>query len=81
MRRDRPGRTKVGITDVTVRCDLMAARVALRAIRNDGQDTINDAGQQIIRRQLNVPPTLTIRPGFPGQDRRRARPCVEPYRG
>jgi type IV secretion system protein VirB10 len=37
----------------------------LRAIRNGGQDTINDAGQQIIRRQLNVPPTLTIRPGFP----------------
>ena len=37
----------------------------LRAIRNGGQDTINDAGQQIIRRQLNVAPTLTIRPGFP----------------
>ncbi|MET3354312.1 UNVERIFIED_ORG: type IV secretion system protein VirB10 [Xanthobacter viscosus] len=37
----------------------------LRAIRNGGQDTVNDAGQQIIRRQLNVPPTLTIRPGFP----------------
>ena len=37
----------------------------LRAIRNGGQDTINDAGQQIVRRQLNVPPTLTIRPGFP----------------
>ncbi len=37
----------------------------LRAIRNGGQDTINDAGQQIIRRQLNVPPTRTIRPGFP----------------
>ncbi len=37
----------------------------LRAIRNGGQDTINDAGQQIVRRQLNVTPTLTIRPGFP----------------
>ncbi|MDQ0470102.1 TrbI/VirB10 family protein [Labrys wisconsinensis] len=37
----------------------------LRAIRNGGQDTINDAGQQIIRRQLRVAPTLTIRPGFP----------------
>jgi type IV secretion system protein TrbI len=37
----------------------------IRAIRNGGQDTINDAGQQIIRRQLNVAPTLTIRPGFP----------------
>jgi type IV secretion system protein VirB10 len=37
----------------------------LSAIRNGGQDTINDAGQQIVRRQLNVAPTLTIRSGFP----------------
>src|SRR3546814_14674710 len=37
----------------------------ISAIRNGGQDTINDAGQQIVRRQLNIAPTLTIRPGFP----------------
>ena len=37
----------------------------LRAIRSGGQDTINDAGKQIVRRQLNAAPTLTIRPGFP----------------
>jgi type IV secretory pathway VirB10-like protein len=37
----------------------------VQAIRNGGQDTINDAGQQIVRRQLNIAPTLTIRPGFP----------------
>ena len=37
----------------------------LRAIRDGAQDTFNDAGQQIVRRQLNVSPTLTIRPGFP----------------
>lgn len=37
----------------------------LRAIRNGAQDTINDAGQQIVRRQLNIAPTLTVRPGFP----------------
>lgn len=35
------------------------------AIRDGARDTINDAGQQIVRRQLNVQPTLTIRPGFP----------------
>jgi type IV secretory pathway VirB10-like protein len=35
------------------------------AIRDGAQHTINDAGQQIVRRQLNVEPTLTIRPGFP----------------
>ncbi|MBN9235586.1 MULTISPECIES: TrbI/VirB10 family protein [Phyllobacteriaceae] len=35
------------------------------AIRRGMQETINDAGQQIVRSQLQVPPTLTIRPGFP----------------
>lgn len=37
----------------------------LRAIRTGSQDTINQAGQQIIQRQLQVAPTLTIRAGFP----------------
>lgn len=37
----------------------------IRAIRDGAQDTINQAGQQIVQRQLQVEPTLTIRPGFP----------------
>lgn len=37
----------------------------IRAIRDGAQDTINQAGQQIVQRQLQVKPTLTIRPGFP----------------
>ena len=37
----------------------------IRAIRDGAQDTVNQAGQQIIQRQLQVAPTLTIRPGFP----------------
>ena len=37
----------------------------IRAIRDGTQDTINQAGQQIVQRQLQVAPTLTIRPGFP----------------
>lgn len=37
----------------------------LRAIRGGAQDTVNQAGQQIVQRQLQVAPTLTIRPGFP----------------
>jgi type IV secretion system protein VirB10 len=36
-----------------------------RAIRRGTQTTINQSGQQIVRRQLNVQPTLTIRPGHP----------------
>jgi len=36
-----------------------------QAIRDGALDTINEAGQRIVERQLEVPPTLTIRPGFP----------------
>jgi len=37
----------------------------VRAIRNGAQNTFNDAGQKIVDRQLNIAPTLTVRPGFP----------------
>lgn len=53
----------------------------LRAIRRGGQDTINDAGQQIVRRQLQVAPTLTIRPGFPVRIVVTRDLVLEPYRG
>lgn len=36
-----------------------------KAIRESAQDSVEDVGQQIVRRQLNIQPTLTIRPGFP----------------
>ena len=35
----------------------------LEALRDGGQRTINQAGQQIVQRQLNVQPTITVRPG------------------
>ena len=37
----------------------------IQAIRSGAQESINDAGQQIVQRQMQVAPTLTIRPGFP----------------
>jgi type IV secretion system protein TrbI len=37
----------------------------VRALRRGTQDTVNQSGQQIVGRQLNVQPTLTIRPGHP----------------
>jgi type IV secretion system protein VirB10 len=37
----------------------------VRALRQGAQDSLSNTGQQIIRRQLNIQPTLTIRPGFP----------------
>lgn len=53
----------------------------LQAIRNGGQNTINDAGQQIVRRQLNIAPTLTIRPGFPVRVIVTRDLILEPYGG
>lgn len=35
------------------------------ATRNSAQDTVNQVGQEITRRNLSIQPTLTIRPGFP----------------
>ena len=37
----------------------------IRALRRGSQETINQAGQRIVDRQLDVQPTLTIRPGHP----------------
>lgn len=37
----------------------------IRALRRGSQDTINQTGQRIVDRQLNIKPTLTIRPGHP----------------
>ena len=34
------------------------------ALRDGAQDTIGTAGEEIVRQQLAIPPTLTIRPGF-----------------
>ncbi|WP_446926984.1 TrbI/VirB10 family protein [Rhizobium johnstonii] len=53
----------------------------IQAIRNGGQDTINDAGQQMVRRQLNIAPTLTIRPGFPVRVIVTRDLVLEPYGG
>ncbi len=53
----------------------------VQAIRDGGQSTINDAGQQIVRRQLNIAPTLTIRPGFPVRVIVTRDLVLEPYGG
>ena len=36
----------------------------IQALRQGPADTLNQAGQQVIGRSLNIQPTLTIRPGF-----------------
>ncbi len=37
----------------------------VQAIRQSTQDSVNQAGQQIIEKNLNVQPTITVRPGWP----------------
>jgi type IV secretion system protein VirB10 len=37
------------------------------AVRRGAQDSVNQAGQQIVQRELGLRPTLTIRPGHPLQ--------------
>jgi type IV secretion system protein VirB10 len=36
----------------------------VRALRDGSQDTINQTGRRVVERQMNIAPTLTIRPGF-----------------
>jgi type IV secretory pathway VirB10-like protein len=35
------------------------------ALQRGSQESINPSGQQLVLRQINVQPTLTVRPGFP----------------
>ncbi len=37
----------------------------VEALRTGAENTVNQTGQTLVSRQLNVQPTLTIRPGFP----------------
>lgn len=37
----------------------------VQAIRSGASNSVSQTGQQIVQRQLNIQPTLTIRPGFP----------------
>ncbi len=37
----------------------------VRALRRGSQDSIDRAGEQVVSRELNVRPTLSIRPGYP----------------
>lgn len=37
----------------------------IQALRRGGAQSLNQTGQQIVQRNLNIQPTLSIRPGFP----------------
>ena len=52
----------------------------LRALRRGAGDSLNQTGQQVIRRNLSIQPTLTIRPGFPVRIIVNRDLVLEPYR-
>jgi type IV secretion system protein TrbI len=53
----------------------------VRALRRGAGDSLNQAGQQVVRRNLNIQPTLTIRPGFPVRVIVTRDLVLQPYRG
>lgn len=53
----------------------------IRALRRGAGDTLNQTGQQVVRRNLNIQPTLTIRPGSPVRVIVNRDLVLEPYRG
>jgi type IV secretion system protein VirB10 len=52
----------------------------LQALRLGAANSLNQTGQQVVRRNLNIQPTLTIRPAFPVRVVNRDL-VLEPYRG
>jgi type IV secretion system protein VirB10 len=53
----------------------------LQALRLGATNSLNQTGQQVVRRNLNIQPTLTIRPGFPFRVMVNRDLILEPYRG
>jgi type IV secretion system protein VirB10 len=53
----------------------------IQALRHGAGDGLNQTGQQIVRRNLNIQPTLTIRPGFPVRVMVNRDLVLEPYKG
>jgi len=53
----------------------------IQALRLSAANSLNQTGQQVVRRSLNIQPTLTIRPGFPVSVIVNRDLILEPYRG
>lgn len=53
----------------------------IAALRRGAGDSASQTGQQLVRRNLNIQPTLTIRPGFPVRVIVNRDLVLEPYRG
>ncbi|MCP3394957.1 TrbI/VirB10 family protein [Bradyrhizobium sp. CCGB12] len=69
-------------TEVNSGSDVNSTNGALiQALRRGAGDSTNQVGQQLVRRNLNIQPTLTIRPGFPVRVIVNRDLVLEPYKG
>ena len=53
----------------------------ITALRRGSSDSLNQTGQKVVQRNLNIQPTLTVRPGFPVRVIVNRDLVLEPYRG
>jgi len=53
----------------------------ITALRRGSSDSLNQTGQKVVQRNLDIQPTLTIRPGFPVRVIVNRNLVLEPYKG
>jgi type IV secretory pathway VirB10-like protein len=53
----------------------------ITALRRGSSDSLNQTGQKVVQQNLNIQPTLTIRPGFPVRVIVNRDLVLEPYKG
>jgi type IV secretion system protein TrbI len=53
----------------------------IAALRRGSSDSLNQTGQKVVQRNLDIQPTLTVRPGFPVRVIVNRDLVLEPYRG
>jgi len=53
----------------------------ITALRRGSSDSLNQTGQKVVQQNLNIQPTLTVRPGFPVRVLVNRDLILEPYKG
>jgi type IV secretion system protein TrbI len=53
----------------------------ITALRRGTSDNLNQTGQKVVQQNLNIQPTLTVRPGFPVRVVVNRDLVLEPYKG
>jgi Bacterial conjugation TrbI-like protein len=59
----------------------LGASDVITALRRGSSDSLNQTGQKVVQQNLNVQPTLTVRPGFPVRVIVNRDLVLEPYKG